>query len=155
MKRLVALVFALLCMVGFASAESFDLSGMSFDDLVALKDQINLAIWSSEEWQEVEVPQGVWTVGEDIPAGKWTIKAYDGLKAHVYWGDMLDDSGVDLSYKGKIYEYAYLYSESYRSYEKGDKTEITWELADGQYVIVDSGIVVFSPYAGKASLGFK
>ena len=36
-----------------------DLSGMNYDELVALKDQINRAIWNSDDWQEVEVPQGV------------------------------------------------------------------------------------------------
>ncbi len=42
--------------VGYAT--DIDLSHMSFEDLVTLKDQINLAIWNSKEWQEVTVPQG-------------------------------------------------------------------------------------------------
>lgn len=54
-----------------------------------------------------------------------------------------------------IYESEYLKSETYRYYDKGDKTEITWDMKDGQYFMVDEGIAVFTPYAGKPSLGFK
>ena len=155
MKRIVTLVLVLLCMACVASAEAPDLSGMSFEELVALKEQINLAIWNSEEWQEVEVPQGVWVVGEDIPAGKWTIKAADGITASIKWGDRLDESGASLSYSGKLYESEYLKSVTYRYYEKGDSAEVTWDLKEGQYFIVSDGIALFSPYSGKQSLGFK
>ena len=157
MKRIIVItmVFLFASLACVASAEAIELSGMSFDELVALKEQIDLAIWNSQEWQEVEVPQGVWVVGQDIPAGKWTIKAADGLKATVYWGDMLDESGTDISWDGRIYESEYLKSVNYRYYEKGESTEVTWELKDGHYFIVNSGIALFSPYSGKPSLGFK
>lgn len=153
MKKLLCIMIALLLPV--AALAEVDLSGMSYDELVALKEQVSLAIWQSEEWQEVEVPAGVYTVGKDIPAGKWTIKAADGLSAYIHWGDALDASGTGLTRSGEIYEYEYIYSETYRSYEKGDKTEVTWDIKDGQYIIVDDGIVVFTPYAGAPSLGFK
>ena len=87
--------------VSFAGS-AFDLSALTYNELVALKDQINLAMWNSQEWQEVEVPKGVYVIGEDIPVGKWTIKAADGISAFVCWGDVLDDAGTDLSYDGKI-----------------------------------------------------
>lgn len=153
MKKLICIMIALLIPV--AAFAEVDLSGMSYDELVALKDQISLAIWESEEWQEVEVPAGVYTVGEDIPAGQWTIKAANGISVTIEWGDELDESGVALSWDGKIMEYEYLQSETSRYYEKGDKTEITWDIKDGQYILVDDGIAVFMPYAGKPSLGFK
>ena len=73
----------------------------------------------------------------------------------IEWGDLLDDSGVALSWDGKFMEYEYLRSENNKYYEKGDKTEITWDIKDGQYILVDDGIAVFMPYAGKPSLGFK
>lgn len=155
MKRIITLVLVLLCLAGVASAEAPNLSGMSYEELVALKEQINLAIWNSQEWQEVEVPQGVWVVGQDIPAGKWTIKAADGITANVYWGDELDESGMELSYSSKIFEIELLYSVNYRHYEKGKRTEVTWDMKDGDYFIVDDGIALFAPYSGKPSLGFK
>lgn len=153
MKKLLCIMIALLLPV--AALAEVDLSGMSYDELVALKEQVSLAIWQSEEWQEVEVPAGVYTVGKDIPAGKWTIKAADGVSSDIEWGDKLDASGTGLEWDGSIYELEFLYSETYKFYEKGDKTEITWDIKDGQYIIVSDGIVVFTPYAGKPSLGFK
>lgn len=155
MKRIIPLILVLLCFAGVASAEAIDLSGMSYEELVALKEQIDLAIWNSEEWQEVEVPKGVWVVGQDIPAGKWTISAADGVTASVKWGDVLDESGVGLSFNGRVYETEYLKSVNYRYYEKGDASEVTWELKDGQYLIVEDGLALFTPYSGKKSLGFK
>lgn len=132
-----------------------DTINMTYDDLVALKDQLNHAIWTSEEWQEVEVPQGVWIIGEDIPVGKWTIKAADGLKTYIYWCDRLDESGTYPSWAGNIFKSKNLHSETHSSYEKGDDTEVTWDLKKGHYFIVESGIALFTPYAGKPSLGFK
>lgn len=153
-KKIIALLIVLVSLVPVASAE-IDLSSLSYNELVTLRDQINLAIWKSEEWQEVEVPQGVWVVGEDIPAGKWTIKAADGLTAYVYWCDKLDEAGTSPSWMGSIYEYESLSSQTHKYYQKGDSVEVTWELKNGHYFIVDSGIALFTPYAGKPSLGFK
>lgn len=156
MKKTIALVLVLLSLVSVSFAGSaFDLSALTYNELVAIKDQINLAIWNSQEWQEVEVPQGVWVIGEDIPAGKWTIKAADGTKAGINWGDILNETGTSISWDSRIYELETVYSVNYRYYEKGDTTEVTWDLKEGQYFIVDDGIALFTPYSGKPSLGFK
>lgn len=156
MKKLIAFIIALILCPVWSIAE-IDLSGMTYDELVALKDKINLAIWASDTWQEVEVPYGVWIVGEDIPAGKWTVKPISGTRANVHWGSRLNESGTDIHYDNSkdIYEMEWIYSKDYRSYDLGDPTEVTWNLADGQYFVVAEGIVVFSPYSGKPSLGFK
>lgn len=74
MKKLVSFFLTALLLFSAASADPVDLSGLSFDELVALRDQINLAIWNSQEWQEVTVPAGIWQVGKDIPAGHWSIR---------------------------------------------------------------------------------
>lgn len=132
-----------------------DVINMTYDDLVAMKDQLNHAIWNSEEWQEVEVPQGVWIIGEDIPVGKWTIKAADGLKTSVYWCDRLNESETSMSWNGDVHEYKTIYSKTHHNYEKGDVTEVTWNFKEGHYFIVESGIAIFTPYSGKPSLGFK
>jgi len=155
MKRVMTVLFVACMLIPAIAFATVDLSDMSFEELIALKDQIDLAIWSREEWQEVKVPSGVYVIGEDIPAGKWTIKASDGINAVVKWGDVLAESGVDLDY-GKLYEYQSLYSPTYSYYqEDADTTEVTYDMKEGQYFIVSSGTVLFSPYAGKQSLGFK
>lgn len=164
MKKILGVLLAIMLMcpvIALATADTtkndaIDLSTLSYEELVALKNKVDLAIWESNDWQEVTVPYGVYVVGEDIPAGKWTIRAADGIYSYIKWGDVLDESGVDLAYSGEIYEYESVYSPAYKYYENGkDKTEITYQLKDGQYFIVTDGTVVFTPYAGKPSLGFK
>lgn len=156
MKRLVCVVL-LLSLLALPVCAEVDLSGLSYDELVALKDRINLAIWASAEWQEVTVPQGVWEVGVDIPAGYWTITAAEGLKAHVCWGDKLNGAKTDIDpWASDVYETGYICSPSHRYYTPGDdRTSVSWELKAGQYIVIDSGTAVFSPYSGKPSLGFK
>lgn len=130
------------------------LEGKSYDDLVALKDQINKAIWDSAEWQEVEVPQGVWEVGADIPAGKWTIKAPSGAYyTSVKIGQNLNETRTGLASPKKASEM--IYDPGYKLYESGKPTEWTVELIDGDYVHIDDAPAIFTPYAGKPSLGFK
>ncbi len=102
MKRILGLAVAtILALIMTATTfADIDLSGMTYDELVALKDQINLAIWNSEEWQEVEVPQGVWEVGADIPAGKWEIRPLQGATTAIYTGTRLSETGTPLGGRG-------------------------------------------------------
>lgn len=154
MKRSLALILALVLAFTLAPAvfAEWDLSDFTYDDLVALKDQINLAIWNSERWEEVEVPQGVWEVGADIPAGKWTIKAVPGGNTYLKVGIELTDGGTDVKAKFTVD----IYDPGHRSYTEGQKlTESTIDLVDGQYVSVNYATAIFMPYAGKPSLGFK
>lgn len=154
MKRILSAVICLLMLATLPviGCADVDLSGMTYDELVALKDKINLAIWNSDEWQEVEVPQGVWEVGADIPAGKWTIKPRESADTKVVLGDKLEDGGTDVNTKA----WARIRSESYRSFDpNSDITEWTIELENGYYVKIESGYAIFTPYSGKPSLGFK
>ena len=152
-KRLLAGMMAGALLLGDAASADVDLSGMSYDELVALKDRINMAIWESGEWQEVTVPQGVWVVGEDIPAGKWTVLAPEGKYNYVKWGSNLDDSGTKLkTFDGN----EMIYSPSYKKFDPlEDRSQLDIELFDGMYFYVDDGTAIFTPYAGKPSLGFK
>ena len=155
MKKFLALILTLLLLTtAVSSLADVDLAGMSFHELVALKDRINKAIWESQEWEEVTVPAGVYVVGKDIPAGHWTVRAADGQWATIQWGDVLTESGRQLSYLGAIYEYELLTSPSNGTYEEDDLTETDFLLRDGLYVIIDDGQMVFSPYSGKPPFGF-
>lgn len=157
MKRTLCIVLALVLVLSIVPAAfaDVDLSGMSFDELVALKDQINLALWNSADWQEVEVPQGVWKVGEDIPAGKWTIKATEAAYTSIDTGTGLSEDGTKIPITYYLATKT-IVSPTHKRYDPvKNVTEWTVELHDGEYVIVDSGPAVFTPYAGKPSLGFK
>lgn len=156
MKRLVAILCVFLSVVSFAHAD-VDLTGMSYDELVELKDKINLAIWNSQEWQEVTVPQGTWKVGEDIPAGHWTVVCADGwLRTEISWGESLSESGESISWLGRNSCYNYVYNPKHEYFKIADGvTEYSFEVRDGEYIVIDSGDCVFMPFAGKPSLGFK
>jgi hypothetical protein len=142
----------------YTAIAEIDLSGMSYNELVELKDRINKAIWDSEEWQEVTVPQGVYLAGEDIPVGHWTIEACDGAASQVTIGTKLKANGkeVEYSFDDKRYYCETIVSPTRFTYEEGeDRAFFDFELIEGDYVEVSNGDVIFTPYSGKTSLGFK
>lgn len=155
MKKLIATTLAAFLLVGAAPAASaqVDLSGMSLEELVELKDQVDMAIWQSAEWQEVEVPQGVWEVGRDIPAGKWTISCNAGEFAMILVGNQLEDGGAKVkAYPNKAS--ATIYNPGGKYFQAGRQTALTVELTDGDYVEISVSTAIFSPYSGKA-LAFR
>lgn len=155
--RIVSTFFVLLLSTAtFASAESFDLSTLSYDELVALKEQIDIAIWNSQEWQEVTVPQGVWVVGEDIPAGHWTIRGTSSYITQITIGTVLNAAGDDISWASDFYFYEGVKAKDAWGFDPNtDREYIDFELKEGMYVIIDSASAIFTPYTGKPSLGFK
>ena len=73
-KILSAFVVFILILSISASVFAIDLSGMSYNELMDLRTQVNNALMNSGNLKEVKVPQGVYEIGKDIPAGKWYIK---------------------------------------------------------------------------------
>jgi hypothetical protein len=156
MKKLIVFIVAVILLCPALASAEVDLSGMSFDELVSLRDQINYALMETEEWEEVTVPCGAWKVGEDIPAGKWTITAVDGAYVGIEYGSTLDESGMSISYYSKNYYVETIISPSSYIFQKGqDTAQVDIELKNGNYFCVTSGEAVFTPYAGKPNLGFK
>lgn len=79
MRRLFALILVVLMMFcSAASAEGIDLTAMSFEELIALRQEIDLLIFASDEYKNVSVPAGEYVIGEDIPAGTYTLDS-DGM----------------------------------------------------------------------------
>lgn len=155
MKKLIASVLSgAMIFACSSSLAAIDLTGMTFDELVELREQINLAIWNCQEWQEVTVPAGIWKVGEDIPAGHWTIKvAAERDYLYVSYFNILDDAGLGVG-KG-----AYLFQQDIATPGYSGFGEITPESVDidmkeGWYVKFRAP-VIFTPYTGKPDLGFK
>ena len=157
MKKLiiVALVLALL-LPAAALSDLPDISRLSYEELVQLKDQINIAMWKSQEWQEVTVPIGVWTVGEDIPVGHWSISLSPTASARwasIKYCDMLNEAGTDAGNQFFCDIYAYL-DVAAPDNDRYPQT-IDLDLKPNTYIIIGNASVVFTPYAGKPSLGFK
>ena len=96
MKKLLCLLLALLLVPAFSLADIPDISGLTFDELVQLREQLNYAIWTSEDFQMVYIPAGLWEIGKDIPAGHWTIEPAYNIYAHVWYGDKINDSHTDV-----------------------------------------------------------
>ena len=153
-KFFVLLLSVLILSSGISAAEDIDLSGLSFEQLVALRERLNLAIWSSREWQEVTVPAGVWVIGQDIPAGHWSIRvAGDCDVILVSYFDKLDDAGLSVG------SGAYLFNQTIATPGLSGFGEVNAEtmdidMQDGWFFKCD-GAVIFTPYAGKPDLGFK
>lgn len=145
MRRFACMLVCLaLLAMGCANADTnLDLAGLGLSELIALQQEIQAAMWASDEWQEVEVPVGIYEIGVDIPEGHWTISGNDF--AYVTWGQNCDPYGATIEYSDKIAD-EYL--------ERGDIESISWNLTAGTYLCVECSSVVFTPYAGT-SLGFK
>lgn len=157
MKRLLCLFLVVLFIPAFSFADLPDISGLSYDELVQLRDQINLILLSSQEIQEFIVPAGVWTVGEDIPEGYWTVTPKDSITSFWY-GDKLNESktgpgygwdyntGVAVTLDGKI--------NSDGSWKYPDEQHsVSIEMKAGMFVIIKKSCI-FTPYSGKPDLGF-
>jgi len=159
MKRFACAFLALtLALVFSCSAESIDLSGMSLQELVALREQIQLAMWETDEWQEVEVPQGVYLIGRDIPEGYWEITACDKQDPYIYYGDTLDASGMSIIWTPGIYYAEGLAgTDGWREQNLPGQhvRSVSINLKPDAYLIIKGGAVVFTPYAGAPDLGFK
>lgn len=152
MKKIISISLAVLLLCSAALADPVDLSGMSLDELVALRDQLNLAIWNSQEWQEVTVPAGVWIVGEDIPAGHWQVRPVDKRMGYFTYCEKLDESGRSYGLPGKHWK-DFLISTTHPQHNDS-LNQIDYNMEPGWFVILDSAMI-FTPYAGKPDLGFK
>lgn len=154
MKRLLSIVLALIVLAASAAADPVDLTGMSFDELVALRDQLNLAIWNSQEWQEVTVPAGIWVVGQDIPEGHWTIKvATETDYLFVTYFNALDPTGLGPDFSGYVFQQQ-IASSDLVAYGVSCPASVSIDAQDGWFIQC-TGAVIFTPYAGKPDLGFK
>ena len=96
MKKLISffLIIALL-LPAAALSDLFDISGLSYDELLALRDVVNEAILSSSENETIKLDPGVWAVGIDFPAGVWLVSPLDNQFMHLWYGDKLNDSGTN------------------------------------------------------------
>jgi len=151
MKKFITFALALVLLLSCACAEDIDLSGLSFDQLVALKQKVNQALWASDEFQEVSVPPGVWIGGEDIPVGRWTVTCSQKW-GKIEFGDKLKENGQDVEHT-KARGYIYIRSEDTDIPEYATETYL--DVYEGMFIVINFIPMVFSTYTGKPDLGFK
>lgn len=154
MKRFLCLLFVLCFLPVLSFADIPDISDLSYDELVALRESINLAIWNSQEWQEVTVPPGLWKIGEDIPAGHWTIRlGVNHGYAYVWYFEEPDEFGKPFAQMTKHASRA-IATEDWNAFNEEYIHEIDFDMKDGWYFYCEN-TTVFTPYSGKPDLGFK
>lgn len=163
MKKLIAVALMFCLLIPAAVAEDIDLSKLSFDELVVLRNKCQTEMMKRDTWQEVTVPQGLWEVGKDIPAGTWTIKC-SGIGETNYLlkcteitiSDKLNEYKTDVIYSSMKYESFSVYNPNSEYYD-GEATEATITVKKGDYISINIqyNSAIFTPYTGKPNLGFK
>lgn len=128
---LCTLLIAAVLLAAWCAAGEEDLAGMTYDELIALQDSMNLRIWKGNNWRRVTVPEGVYTVGVDIPEGEYQI--------------------INLPDEDVIMELAADGRETETVYCLGDYGHAV--LTNGMQVYVMDGPAVFCPENFK--LGFR
>lgn len=87
MKKIICIVLILCILPVVSLADNY--SKMTYQELVNIQKVIALEIMSRPEWKQTKVPAGLWKVGEDIPAGTYSISAdFAGV---VVWKRAKDD----------------------------------------------------------------
>lgn len=137
-------LFAFLCAVALlaalavpAIAEDTDLT---WSERLALREQ--LSDWN--EWQLVEVPEGVWVVGKDIPVGLWAVTCETGPCGYIGWGVSLDESGAYIDHFSLPMDDEIVYNPEVLSHEIEELTTYTFEAVEGHYVVVSGEPLTFT-----------
>lgn len=160
LKKVFALIIILCIIPLFVFSEPFkvekasdiNISEMPFDELVRLEKQILTFMWISEEWQSVNVPQGDYNVGIEIPVGSWKVKCADVDHSNPFmsmcsisWG--FDDKMNSVN----------LYNPYHDEYSKGQITELRIDLEEGMKVSIMTSFapVNFSPFDGSFNFMFN
>lgn len=159
MKKVFCVALVVCCLLAGAMADGVDLSALSFDQLVALRQDCQREMMTRDEWQEVIVPQGDYRVGVSIPAGKWVVRCADDYRSSyeasftwITWGASKPENFYIRDSKGRVE----IYNPNNQYYE-GGPTEFVIEVEEGDWVSIkgDYNKAVFSTWMGEPDLGFK
>lgn len=158
MKKLLAVILLLALLLPVASlADLPDLSGLSFDELLQLREQALFAMWNSEQWQEVRVPAGAYEIGVDIPEGYWTMTPNSGDDEFYVYCDQLNETKSSFGDDCDVWDsYMVNCARSLKNEWKNNSAlhELSLDLKSGRFLIIPCE-TVFTPYTGKPDLGFK
>lgn len=137
MKKVTALFLAILMLTIPTALASGDLAGMTIEQLVQLRTQIESELVSRKEVKSFSVPQGTYIAGEDFPAGVYKV-TLDGTPmlpmASLSVQDPDDEYGI-----GDLYSIA----PSTGASEIGKLT-----LKEGAIVEVNGPNLLFTVYTG-------
>lgn len=126
------------------SAAQALVSVFSFDDIVSLKSNIDRVLFEMDDFQQVVVPEGIYTVGKDIPAGDWNIISVSGEQSTVSYFEKLNE------YKTSYDESGYYWWDRVCNFPDYEVKSIHLELREGMYIRISLAPVVFSTYTGPS-----
>lgn len=136
MKKLICIL--LIFIFSFSCFAEIDFSKYSVDELYSIIEQANDAIFEKNGIRSFTCYPGVYTVGTDIPAGRYLISLIDSdWFTGVYVYNTTTDYNTQNMYGIK---YAYCISED------EDTVEVT--LTKGNVIWVQSTSLKFKPYTG-------
>lgn len=144
--RKILLVALFILMIIPATADTIDLSGMTYDELSDLNAQVNAALWAHPDFEEVIVPAGVYKIGEHIPAGTWQLFPLDGSRCYINYGTSLNASGTEVDILSTVSS-EIIYSETSSVYDVGDPTYWVITLTDGYYIEFSKSVIFRKPTA--------
>ena len=132
MKKIFCMLLVVMLFIPVAYAETFDLSSLSYDELIELRARITEKIMASPEWKEIKVSMGQLVVGQDIPAGSYCVKLAPDSELCVF--NVYDDEGE------------LIFSEGLRA--SINRTTIGKViLKEGQIVEIDNSVLFCPPTA--------
>lgn len=132
MKRIIILALIVLMAIP-AAAEDLDLAKLSYADLAALGKKCQDEMITRPEWKQAKVPQGIYLIGEDIPAGKYTISAMASsseTRIDILRSDAEDWEIGDSFYLGTSF----------------NEMTVNLTLYNGDQITIAFGSVTFSPF---------
>lgn len=132
MKKVLFLISVFIFLVPSFALADIDLSGMDYDDLIALKQQVDLLIMQSDHYKEITLTIGLWKVGQDIPAGTYILSPSSDYSSVVYGSTVEDtENSMNAFDLGNVGEFL----------DSGDTWRLT--LSEGKYVYISHGPVTF------------
>ncbi len=156
MKKLYALLLAFVMLFTISSAYAGlpDITGLSLTELDTLRKNISKEILSRSQWGEVTVKAGFYVVGEDIPAGHWTITCPKEYSIVEYFSKT-DETGRNADIFDGAYYSANMGAPGNQLESLYSLQEIDLELKEGYYVSIMLSPVVFKPFTGRQSPFFQ
>ena len=142
----IIMIIAMATASALAAPETVDLASMSLEDLQALQLRVLEAMWQTDAWQFVEVPEGAY----EIPAGKWTLTAREGEYASIKVVSKLNTTGTREANNAQTYAYQVIASVSSFMHDDYPSESFTLTLAEGMFLIIEDAPVIFTPPAGPA-----
>lgn len=134
MKRALAMVLAMALLLVPAAFAASDLAGLTVDELIKLRTQIEAELMGREEVKSFTVPAGTYEVGVDFPAGVFSLKP--ATKWSVFF--------MVASSEANIVDF-----RSRESHSIGADTPIgKITLSKGEFVYLDGGSLLFTVYTG-------